>query len=375
MFLKNDKIIQNDLISSLNIGLKLIKSIDDTFYQSYDKDKIIQLEDKDFLDADYFFTKVFSFYNNSVQEFKTFILEKHSVDDYHLYFNKYTDQNKIDNLELEILNNFKSDQQLDIKKIKILNFEKLKKSNNFFLRYNHGVWDHLTEYFKYSNNKNSYIQKKLFSVYLLPVLKSKYIIYIMYYLTIKKVNNFNLFFSLINGGLSLDEIISKMNNKKYVEFLMFWNSLNDKKIDLYDSNQIERLFHNNEVIDKCIFKNKDCILIIGPKHLKDIKINLNEKKDIFKLIIPSKNIFYLWREVSMMIVGIIDFLKKNNYNNILIFWQGGPSAINFSYYLDQLYKNITFFDLGRIMDVPYKNYKMNDRFQNLNNNSNPIFFI
>ena len=375
MFLKNDKIIQNDLISSLNIGLKLIKSIDDTFYQSYDKDKIIQLEDKDFLDADYFFTKVFSFYNNSVQEFKTFILEKHSVDDYHLYFNKYTDQNKIENLESKILDDLKSDQQLDIKKIKIKNFEKLEKSNNFFLRYNHGVWDHLSEYFKYSNNKNNYIQKKLLPAYLLPVLKSKYLIYIMYYLTTKKVNNFNFFFSLINGGLSLDETISKMNNKKYVEFLLFWNSLNDKKIDLYDSNQIEKLFHDNEVIDKCIFKNKDCILIIGPKHLKDIKINLKEKVDTFKLIIPSKNIFYLWREVSMMIVGIMDFLKKNNYNNILIFWQGGPSAINFSYYLDQLYKNITFFDLGRIMDIPYKNYKMNDRFQNLNNNSNPIFFI
>jgi len=132
MFLKNDEIIKNNLIPFLNVGLKLIKSIDDTFYQKYDEDKIIQLEDKDFLDTDYFFTKVFSFYNNSVQEFKTFILEKHSVDDYHLYFNKYTDQNKIENLESKILDDLKSDQQLDIKKIKLKILRNLKKVIIFF---------------------------------------------------------------------------------------------------------------------------------------------------------------------------------------------------------------------------------------------------
>ena len=236
------------------------------------------------------------------------------------------------------------------------------------------MWDHLSEYLRFKNNKSTYTQNRLFSVNLLPVLRSKYLIYIMYYLTFKKSHNFNFFFSLINGGLSIEDTLKKTNNKKFEEFLKFWNALYNKtNIDLYDSNQIEKLFYNNDFFDQLVNK-KDCILIIGPKHLRNIKINFKEQKlDIFKFIIPSKNILYLWREVSMMVIGIIDFLKKNNYTNILIFWQGGPSGINFAYYINQLYENITFFDLGRIMDTPYKNYKMNDRFVNLNSNSNPIF--
>src|SRR5210317_1156547 len=125
MFLKDDKVINKSLVSFLNLGLKLIKSIDGTYYESYGEDKIIKFDSKDFLDSDKFFSKTFSLYNNTNHEFKNYILEKPSINDYHLYFNKYTNQNEIENLESKILDNLKSDKQLDIEKIKIFNFEKL----------------------------------------------------------------------------------------------------------------------------------------------------------------------------------------------------------------------------------------------------------